>query len=129
MCIRDRYIIGGNPPTISLAQTVIRDIRSNNQPTPVTIDRIINEVARTFNVSPEDIASNKRTAPIPKARHVAIYVVRSITGLKQEEIGKEFGGFDHSSVLYALRKVDALMQKDPSFKNTVNDIVKNLSEK
>ncbi len=124
-----QYIIGGNSPSISLAQNAIRDIRTNNQPTPVTIDRIINEVARTFNVSPEDIASNKRTAPIPKARHVAIYVVRSITGLKQEEIGKEFGGFDHSSVLYALRKVDSLMQKDPSFKNTVNDIVKNLSEK
>lgn len=124
-----QYLIGGNYPSISLAQNAIRDIRSNSQPTPVTIDRIINEVARTFNVSPADIVSSKRTAPIPKARHVAIYAVRSITGLKQEEIGQEFGGFDHSSVLYALRKVDALMQKDSAFKNTVNDIIKNLSEK
>ncbi len=124
-----QYLIGGNSPTLATAQNAIRDIRTNNQPTPVTIDRIIGEVSRTFNVSPEDIRSKSRTSQIARARQVAIFVVRRITGLKQEEIGQEFGGFDHTTVLYALRKVDAMMQSDPSFKNTVNDIIKNLSEK
>ncbi len=124
-----QYLIGGNSPTLAIAQNAIRDIRSNNQPTPVTIDRIISEVSRTFNVSPADIRSKSRTSQIARARQVAIFVVRSITGLKQEEIGQEFGGFDHTTVLYSLRKVDSMMQSDPSFKNTVNDIIKNLSEK
>ncbi|MBQ4617139.1 MAG: chromosomal replication initiator protein DnaA [Clostridia bacterium] len=124
-----QYLIGGNSPTLATAQNAIRDIRTNNQPTPVTIDRIISEVSRTFNVSAADILSKSRTAQIARARQVAIFVVRSITGLKQEEIGKEFGGFDHTTVLYSLRKVDEIMQTDPTFKNTVNDIIKNLSEK
>ena len=123
-----QYLIGGNSPTLSVAQNAIRDIRSNNQPTPVTIDRIISEVSRTFNVSVADIRSKSRTAQIARARQVAFFVVRSITGLKQEEIGQEFGGFDHTTVLYSLRKVDSMMQTDPSFKNTVNDIIRNLSE-
>ncbi|MBR5135314.1 MAG: chromosomal replication initiator protein DnaA [Clostridia bacterium] len=123
-----QYLIGGNSPTLAIAQNAIRDIRSNNQPTPVTIDRIISEVSRTFNVSVADIRSKSRTSQIARARQVAFFVVRSITGLKQEEIGQEFGGFDHTTVLYGLRKVDTMMQTDPSFKNTVNDIIKNLSE-
>ncbi len=123
-----QYMIGGNSPTLATAQNAIRDIRSNNQPTPLTIDRIISEVSRTFNVTPDQIRSKSRTAKIARARQVAFFVVRSITDLKQEEIGQEFGGFDHTTVIYSLRKVDAMMQSDPSFKNLVNDIIKNLSD-
>ncbi len=124
-----QYLIGGNSPTLATAQNAIRDIRTNNQPTPVTIDRIISEVSRTFNVSEDDIRSKSRTSQIARARQVAIFVVRRITGLNQVDIGKEFGGFDHTTVLYALRKVDSMMQTDSSFRNMVNDIIKNLSEK
>ncbi len=123
-----QYMIGGNSPTLATAQNAIRDIRSNNQPTPLTIDRIISEVSRTFNVTPDQIRSKSRTAKIARARQVAFFVVRSITDLKQEEIGQEFGGFDHTTVIYSLRKVDSMMQSDPSFKNLVNDIIKNLSD-
>lgn len=123
-----QYMIGGNSPTLATAQNAIRDIRSNNQPTPLTIDRIISEVSRTFNVTPEQIRSKSRTAKIARARQVAFFVVRSITNLKQEEIGQEFGGFDHTTVIYSLRKVDSMMQADPAFKNLVNDIIKNLSD-
>ncbi|MBQ9414157.1 MAG: chromosomal replication initiator protein DnaA [Clostridia bacterium] len=126
--IHAQYMIGGNAPTVSIAQSVIRDMRTNQQPTPVTIERIATEVARTFNVTVDDIFSKSRTAPIPKARQVAFYVTRSITGLKQEDIGREFGGFDHSTVVYALHRVDQMMRQDPTFRNMVNDIVKNLSD-
>ncbi|MBQ3094020.1 MAG: chromosomal replication initiator protein DnaA [Clostridia bacterium] len=124
-----QYLIGGNSPTLSVAQNAIRDIRSNNQQAPVTVERIIDEVSRTFNVSADDILSKSRNAQIARARQVSMFIVRRITGLKQEDIGKQFGGFDHTTVLHSLRRVDELMQSDPSFKNTVNDIIKNLSEK
>ncbi len=123
-----QYLIGGNSPTLATAQNAIRDIRTNTQSTPVTIDSIISEVSRTFNVTVADILSKSRTSQIARARQVAFFVVRSITRLPQEQIGQKFGGFDHSTVLYSLRRVDEMMQTDPSFRDTVNDIIKNLSE-
>lgn len=123
-----QYLIGVTSPTLATAKNAIRDIRTNNQPTPVTIDRIISEVSRTFNVTPDEIMSKSHASHIVRARQVAIFVVRNITGLKQKDIGQKFGGFDHTTVLYALRKVDNMMQADSSFRDTVNDIIKNLSE-
>ena len=52
-------------------------------------------------VTPEDIRSTKRSAPISQARQVAAYVVRSITGLPMKAIGEEFGTRDHSTIVYA----------------------------
>lgn len=73
--------------------------------------------------------SNKRSAPISQARQVAEYVVRNITGLPMKAIGEEFGTRDHSTVVYALQKVEQRMNQDPSFKGLVQDIIKNISEK
>ena len=89
----------------------------------------ISEVARTMTVTPEDIRSTKRSAPISQARQVAAYVVRSITGLPMKAIGEEFGTRDHSTIVYAIQKVESRMAKDSSFKGMVGDIIKNISEK
>ena len=127
--MRAQYLLGGEQPSILTAQNAIRDIRNDTQPVPITVERIINEVARTMNVSPEDIRSNKRTAPISNARQVASYVVRDITGLPMKAIGEEFGLRDHSTIVYAIQKIEARMAKDLSFKGMVMDIIKNISEK
>ena len=89
------------PPSILLAQSAIREILTDNQPIPVTVERIISEVGRTFGVSPEDIRSTKRSAQISNARQIAMYVIREITQMSMAAIGKEFGGRDHSTVVYA----------------------------
>jgi chromosomal replication initiator protein len=93
------------------------------------VERIINEVSRTLNVSPDDICSSKRSSPISQARQVAIYVVRDITGLPMKAVGQEFGARDHSTVVYAIQKVESRMEKDLSFKGMVMDIIKNISAK
>jgi len=85
-------------------------------------------VARTMNVNPEDIRSNKQSAPISRARQMAAYVVRNITNLPMKSIGEEFGGRDHTTIVYAIQKVEKQMEKDASFRNMVNDIIKNISE-
>ncbi len=126
--MRAQYLLNNEQPNLIAAQNAIRDIRYNNQPTPITVERIIAEVARTMEVSPEDIRSNKRSAPISKARQVAAFVVRSITNLSMEAIGAEFGGRDHSSIVYAIQVVERIMKTDMSFKHMVNDIIKNISE-
>ena len=121
-------MLEGHHPSIMTAQAAIRDIRNDNQPVPITVERIINEVARTMSVTPEDIRSNKRSATISSARQVAEYVVRNITGLPMKNIGEEFGGRDHTSVVYAIQKVEETMAENPSFKGLVNDIIKNISD-
>ena len=92
----------GAPITMLLAENAIQDIMTEQTPLPVTVDRIIDEVARTYGVTAEDIRGQRRSNQISTARQVAMYVVREITGMTQLEIGQEFGGRDHSTVVYAL---------------------------
>ena len=126
--MKAQYLLNGEQPGLMAAQNAIRDIRNDNQPVPITVERIINEVARTMNVKPEDIRSNKQSAPISRARQMAAYVVRTITNLPMKSIGEEFGGRDHTTIVYAIQKVESQMEKDPNFRNMVNDIIKNISE-
>ncbi|HBT65776.1 MAG TPA: chromosomal replication initiator protein DnaA [Ruminococcaceae bacterium] len=127
--MRAQFLLGGDQPSIITAQNAIRDIKNDLQPVPITVERIINEVSRTLNVSPDDICSSKRSSPISQARQVAIYVVRDITGLPMKAVGQEFGARDHSTVVYAIQKVESRMEKDLSFKGMVMDIIKNISAK
>ena len=118
-------LLANTPPSISIAQNAIRDILNDNQPVPVTVERIISEVARTFSVSAADIRSNKRSAPISNARQVAIHIVREITQMSMSSIGEEFGGRDHSTVVYAIQQVEKNMQHDQRYKGPIEDIIKN----
>ncbi len=120
-------LLAGTPPSILIAQNAIRDILNDHQPVPVTIERIISEVARTYNgVTPQDIRSNKRSANISSARQVAIYIVREITQMSMSAIGEEFGGRDHSTIVYALQQVEKNMKIDPRYKELIEDITKNV---
>ena len=84
------------------------------------------EVSQIFNVSPEEMRSKKRNNQVSTARQVAMYVISVVTGLVYSSIGHEFGGRDHSTVVYAINKVKSVMQKDPAYKATVEDLIKNI---
>jgi chromosomal replication initiator protein len=101
-------------------------VLNDNQPVPVTVDRIIAEVSRTFGVSVDDIRGKMRSGNISVARQVAMYVVREITQMSTSSIGAEFNGRDHSTVVYAIQKVVEDMTRKPHFKATVEDIIKNI---
>ena len=118
-------LLEGIQPVIGAAQNAIKDILNENQPVPVTIEKIVNEVARTFNITAADIRSRKRSSNISTARMTAMYVVHEITGMTMQEIGREFGGRDHSTVVYALSEVEKKINADPRFKEIVEDILKN----
>lgn len=117
--------IEGIQPVIGAAQNIINDILSESQPLPITVEKIISEVARTYNTSSADIRSNKRTANVSAARKVSMYIVREITGMSMEDIGTEFGGRDHSTVVYSISDVTKKLEKDTRLKETVEDIIKN----
>lgn len=123
-----KYYAGSNP-SITVAQTVIKEILNDNQPAPVTVEKIIEEVAKTYSVTAEDIRSTKRAAQISIARQISIYVVREITQMSQKAIGKEFGGRDHATIVYAIQKIEKVIQKDPHTKAIIDDIVNNIRDK
>lgn len=118
--------LAGSDPSVAVAQNVIREILNDDQPTPITVERIIEEVAKTYNVTPEDIRSKKKSAPISAARQVSIYIVRETTQMSQEAIGDEFGGRDHATIVYSLQKVKKTIEKDDHTKAIVDDIIKNI---
>lgn len=123
------HLVEGATPTISTAQRAISDIVNNEQPAPVTVSKIIEEVGRTYGVSPEDIKSSKRNANVSFARQISMYVVREITQMPMVEIGKEFGGRDHSTVVYAIQQIEEKSARDPVTKATVSDIIKNIRDR
>lgn len=119
-------LLAGTPPSIALAQSAIKDILNDSQPISVTIDRIILEVSKTYGVTPTDIKSPKRSAVISMARQIAIYVVREVLSLPMATIGEHFGGRDHSTVVYAIQQVEKNMQIDFKYKETIEDLIKNI---
>lgn len=123
------YLLNGDMPSINTAQAAISDIMSNEQPTPLTVEKIIEEVARTFGVSAADIRSSKRSSNISKARQMAMYVVREITQLPTASIGEEFGGRDHSTVVYSLQEMEKKIGKDSRTRATAEDIIKNIRDR
>ncbi len=128
--LRAFHMLEDKPINIATAQAAISDIINNSQPAPVTVDRIIEEVARTFgNITPEDIRSQKRNSNISEARQISMYIVREITGLSMVEIGQTFGGRDHSTVVYATRQVEKRLERDPHTRDIVNDIIKNIRDR
>ncbi len=117
--------LSGIHPTIGAAQNAIKDILSETQPVPVTIEKIMAEVARCYNTTTVDIRGRKRTANVSDARKTAMYCIREITGMSMEDIGKEFGGRDHSTVVYSIKAVEEQIDTNTSFKEMVEDILKN----
>ena len=120
------YMVSQIKPTIVVAQNVIKDIVSDHQPIPITVDNIISEAAKIYNVDPDEIRSPKRNSPVSSARKVAIYVIQEITGLPYETIGQEFSGRDHSTVVYAIKNVKEMMAKDSNFRSVIEDLIKNI---
>lgn len=119
----------GSPITISMAQSVIRDVLTDEQPIPITVEKIISEVSTVYGVTPDDLRSNKRSQQISIARKVAIYIVREITDMPLASIGTEFGGRDHSTIVYSVNSIVASIEKDSNLSTLVNDIIKNIRDK
>ncbi len=116
----------GTTPTIIMAQNIIKDVMTEHQPIPVTVEHVITDVSHTYNVSPEEMKSKNRNSQVSTARQVAMYVISKVTDLSYTSIGKEFGGRDHSTVVYATNKVKKGMQTDPTLRATIDDLIKNI---
>lgn len=127
--LKAKSLLDNDKITIVTVQEVISDILNNDVPPEVTVERIVDEVARTYGISADEIRFSKnRSSSISNARHIAIYLTRELTTLSMEQIGKNFGGRHYSTVIYTIQKVQEMMEKDHKIKEIIEDTIKNIRD-
>jgi chromosomal replication initiator protein len=112
----------GRDLSLDLAQEVLANIWGNEERL-VTIDEIQRRVGEVFGVKLQDLRSRTRTKAVAFPRQVAMYVCRQLTSDSFADIGRGFGGKDHTTVLHAVHKIEALLQEDPKFRKTIDHII------
>ena len=112
--------------SIELAKEVLKNILKNDDRKVLSIETIQKEVSNYFGIKINDIKSNKKQKNIAFPRQISMYLVRRYTGASYPEIGEKFGGKDHSTVIYAVKKIENLIKDDLSIKNTINSLSRSI---
>jgi len=116
----------GRDITLEATQDVLHDLlRANDR--RVTIEEIQKQVASHFNIRMADMHSARRARSVARPRQVAMYLAKQLTSRSLPEIGRKFGGRDHTTVMHAVRKVDELREHDPNFAEDV-ELLKRMLE-
>lgn len=113
--------------TIAIAEKLLHDLLKEAILHQVSVDKIQKKVAETFSLRVSELTGKKRPAKIAFPRQIAMYLSRSLTNLSQQEIGSEFGGRDHGTVIHACKAVVNRMETDASVKRKVEYLIKQLS--
>ncbi|GAA3753025.1 chromosomal replication initiator protein DnaA [Microbacterium kribbense] len=111
---------------MSLAQTVLRDIIDQDDANIISPTDIITATAGYFKLSVDDLYGSSRSQSVAQARQIAMYLCRERTSLSLPKIGQLFGGRDHTTVMYAYKKISDLMKERRSIYNHVTDITAQL---
>ena len=114
--------------TLEMAEREVRDLVRPMEPKRVKIEDIQRVVARQYNVSRSDLLSSRRTANVVRPRQVAMYLAKTLTLRSLPEIGRRFGGRDHTTVLHAVRKIEALVSRDVALSEEVESLKRQLQE-
>lgn len=104
--------LSGRPVTIELADEVIRDLVRPADPRRIRVEDILRVVAKHYAVTRADLLSSRRTANVVRPRQIAMYLAKTLTLRSLPEIGRRFGGRDHTTVLHAVRKIEGLVSGD-----------------
>jgi chromosomal replication initiator protein len=116
----------GVPISKMLAQDAIRNIADDDQPAGITIEQIQRVVATNYKLKPEELKSKNNSRHIAVPRQVAMYLCKRLTKHSFPEIGREFGGKHHTTVIHSVDKIGALVSKDQNFHRVISDLMDNL---
>jgi chromosomal replication initiator protein len=116
----------GLPISKMLAQDAMRNIIDSEQPPGITIDRISRAVALHYKLSLEELKSKNNARQIAVPRQVAMYLCKRLTKHSFPEIGREFGGKHHTTVIHSVEKIDAVIKDDRNFHRVVSELIDNL---
>jgi len=114
--------------TLDLAKRALKDMISTKTLDDISIDLIQKKVANAFNISFSDMRSKKRVKNIALPRQIAMYLSRQMTEYSTTEIGNEFGGKDHSTVIHAVTKISQKCDDDETFRIRIDNLIQSIKE-
>jgi chromosomal replication initiator protein len=114
--------------TMESAETAIRDLIRAREPKRVRVEEILKLVSAHFNVTRADLLSARRTASVVRPRQIAMYLSKTLTLRSLPEIGRRFGGRDHTTVLHAVRKIEGLIGENPTLKDEIGLLKRMLTD-
>ena len=120
--------LSGRPVTVEMAEEVIRDLIRPADPRRIRVEDILRIVAKHYGVSRADLLSSRRTANVVRPRQIAMYLAKTLTLRSLPEIGRRFGGRDHTTVLHAVRKIEGLVQGDKGLAEEIDSLKRLLQE-
>jgi len=113
--------LNGREMSVDLAQEVLSELWGDEDRI-ITIEHIQRKAAEFFSIKLSDMRAKNRTKAVAFPRQVAMYLARHLTHASLAEVGRAFGGKDHTTVLHAVEKIDGLVQEDPRFKRTLDSL-------
>ena len=121
-------LLGSDTDEETVTRAIQDMLRRSNEyvPTPETI---LDYICRFYGLEESVIRGQQRIRDAVQARQIAMYLIRSMTNLSLDEIGKVFDNRDHSTVLYSIQQIEKKMKKDASFAETVKEIKTNINSK
>ncbi len=120
-----KSFLTGRHVTMELARSCISELLGGAEPVTVTVDKIFAAIYKKYNIERKDIVGPKRTKDIAMARHITVYVIRSVTDMSLPNIGKIIDR-DHSTVMSSIETVEKRMLQDPVFRSEIEDMVKEI---
>lgn len=114
--------------TVDSVMRAIKDVIRTGAYIP-TPEVIIEETARYYQLTGDDLRGQRRSKNTAMARQVSMYLMRNLTNLSLQDIGSEYGDRNHSTVLSSIRKVEDLLKSNPDMAGTVRDITSNINSK
>ncbi|MCL2662317.1 MAG: chromosomal replication initiator protein DnaA [Oscillospiraceae bacterium] len=115
--------------TVESVKTRLKDMFKGERDLIPTVDDIIEETAKCFDLTLEDLKGKNRSANMVLARHIAMYLIRKLTNLSLQDTGKQFIGQHHTTVRSAVRKVEKNMKEDKDLENKIRDLTSNINSK
>ena len=121
-------LLGSEADEATVTRAMQDILKKSNEYIP-TPDNILDYISKYYGIEKEIICGQQRVKDAVAARQIAMYLMRNLTNLPLKEIGEEFGGRNHATVLSSIRKVEELLKSDPEIAATVRDITSNINSK
>ncbi len=124
--LRAAYQLTAHPVNMQVAMDIVAAIVGGIETKRVRIDDILRSISQQYAVSRGDLLSARRTRSIVRPRQIGMYLSKQLTSRSLPEIGRRFGGRDHTTVIHAIRKIEELMNEDPSLRDEIETLKKEL---
>jgi chromosomal replication initiator protein len=116
----------GVPISKMLAQDALKNIIDSERPEGLTLERIARVVANHYQMTVDELKSKNNSRAVAVPRQVAMYLCKRLTKASFPEIGREFGGKHHTTVMHSVDKIESLQKEDRNFHRTISDLIDNL---